>query len=118
MSVKKFKLLLRKGRKRKIWGFSSIQHYSRWTGWDSISLKIRIEEHLHILLEICKEILVSDLPEGLQREREKDHLIDIDEEAKIPRRKLFQLWPTVLVAATEYISNLLKSEKIRPSKST
>ena len=57
------------------------------------------------------------MPEGLPLEREVDHEIQTEEGARPPKRALFQLSPAELEATKEYISDLLKKGKIRPSRS-
>lgn len=49
--------------------------------------------------------------------RSVDHVIETEEGAKPPHRPLFQLSPSELLATKEYIIDLLRSGKIRPSKS-
>ena len=49
--------------------------------------------------------------------RSVDHEIQVGEDSKPPHRPLFQLSPVELEAAKEYVEKLLKSGRIRPSKS-
>ncbi len=46
-----------------------------------------------------------------------DHEIETEKKAKSPHRPLYQLSPVELQAMRQYVQNLLKSGKIRPSKS-
>lgn len=46
-----------------------------------------------------------------------EHRIEIDKEIKPPHWSLFQLSPSELLATREYITDLLKKEKIRPNRS-
>ncbi len=46
-----------------------------------------------------------------------DHEIETEKEAKPPHRPLYQLSTVELKAMKEHVQNLLKSGKIRPSKS-
>lgn len=46
-----------------------------------------------------------------------DHKIEINEGSKPPHSGIFQLSPAELVATKEYVADLLRKKKIRPSKS-
>lgn len=59
----------------------------------------------------------SDLPNGLPPRREVDHEIEIEENSTPPHRGIFQLSPAELLATKEYVTDLLRKGKIRPSKS-
>lgn len=57
------------------------------------------------------------MPEGLPPKRDVDHRIEVDPNSTPPRRGMFQLSPAELLATKEYIEDLLRKGKIRPSKS-
>lgn len=57
------------------------------------------------------------LPNGLPPKRDVDHAIKIKEEARPPHRPKFQLSPAELIATKEYVTELLRKGKIRPSRS-
>lgn len=59
----------------------------------------------------------DDLPDGLPPKRNIDHQIEIRVDAKPPHKPIFQLSPAELLATKEYVTELLKKGKIRPSKS-
>lgn len=50
-------------------------------------------------------------------QRDVDHKIEIDPGATSPHRGIFQLSPAELIATKEYVTELLKKRKLRPSKS-
>lgn len=79
--------------------------------------KHKTDSELTEILEDNKEIFRSRLPDGLPPKRAVDHKIEIIEGSKIPFQKLYQLSPSELMAAKQYISENLASGKIRPSKS-
>lgn len=70
-----------------------------------------------LLLEQFSEVFRDDLPAGLPPKRSVDHTIEIEEDSKPPHRPIFQLSPAELLATKEYIVDLLKKGKIRPSRS-
>lgn len=57
------------------------------------------------------------MPSGLPPQRPVDHAIETDPEASPPHRALFQLSPSELDATREYVTDLLRLGKIRPSSS-
>lgn len=59
----------------------------------------------------------DDLPAGLPPKREVDHKIEIISDSSPPHPGIFQLSPAGLLATKEYITDLLRKGKIRPSKS-
>lgn len=63
------------------------------------------------------DVLRDDLPEGLTPKRSVDHKIETLPDEKPPHRGIFQLSPAELIATKEYISDLLRKGKRRPSKS-
>ena len=69
------------------------------------------------LLAEFESVFKTELPPGLPPRGSVDHEIQVEEESKPPHRPLFQLSPVELEAAKEYVEKLLKSGKIRPSKS-
>ena len=69
------------------------------------------------ILQDYKHVFREDLPPGLPPERTVDHEIETDKYAKPPHRPLYQLSPVELKATKEYVEELLKKGKIRPSKS-
>lgn len=82
-------------------------------------LKARHKEFPQLvqLLEENREIFRTKLPPGLPPVRAVDHSIDTEANSKPPFRRLYQLSPAELLAAKDYITENLKSGKIRPSKS-
>lgn len=75
------------------------------------------DERLDAILENYAYLFRQDLPNGLPPERKVDHAIETQPDAKPPHRPLFQLSPAELLATKEYIIELLRKGKIRPSKS-
>ncbi len=57
------------------------------------------------------------MPAVFPPKEEIDHEITIEDGTRPPHRPLYQLSPAELKAAKEYIADLLKKGKIRPSKS-
>ena len=68
-------------------------------------------------MERYGNVFQRELLEGLPTKREVDHEIVVEEGSKPPRRPLFQLSPEELKATKDYVDDLLKNKKIRPSKS-
>lgn len=81
------------------------------------SLLEESDPELRSLLTEFQEVFQEDLPHGLPPKREVDHEIEILPNSSPPHRPLYQLSPAELVAAREHVDNLLRSGKIRPSKS-
>ena len=69
------------------------------------------------LLEEFESIFKTELPPGLPPKRSVDHEIQLEEDSKPPHLPFFQLSPVESEAAKETVEKLLKSGKIRPSKS-
>lgn len=69
------------------------------------------------LTEEFSEIFRDDLPPALPLKRCADYVVDTENESKPPFRPIFQLPPAELSASKEYITDLLKKGKIRPSRS-
>ena len=122
IGVKRFRQILRKkglDRKTRIYRVTqvnSIETVEReinatkeLLGCEKPKLKAIPQQYESVLQEV--------LPSGLPPERDIDHAIAIDQKAKPPHGHLFQLSPAELEAAKEYIQDLLKKGKIRPSKS-
>ena len=72
---------------------------------------------LERLLAEFEYVFKTELPPGLPPKRSVDHEIQVEEDSKPPHRPLFRLSPVELEEAKEYVEKLLKSGKIRPSKS-
>lgn len=71
---------------------------------------------LEKLLSKYKTVFRTELPPGLPPERSVDHAIEIEANSKPPMRPLYQLSPAELVAAKEYVVDLIRNGKIRRSK--
>lgn len=74
-----------------------------------------IDDELMKLNNEFASVFRSELPEGLPPKRDVDHKIEVDTDAKRPHRGIYQLSPAELLATREYITDLLKKKKIRPS---
>lgn len=74
-------------------------------------------EVLRNILRKFENVFQEELLIGFPLRREVDHAIEIEEGVKRPFRPLYQLSPAELVAAKDYVEKLLRSRKIRPSKS-
>lgn len=79
--------------------------------------KIDKDEEIIALERDFSEVFRDDLPEGLLPERDFDHRIETTPDYSPPHRDMFQLSPAELLVTKEYITDLLKKGKIRPSKS-
>ena len=77
----------------------------------------RKERRLQDLLKKYEALIRDDLPSGLPPERNVDHEIVIGEGENPPHRPSFQLSVKELEAAKDYVDDLLKKKKIRPSRS-
>lgn len=69
------------------------------------------------VLQKYDSVIVDELPDGLPPKRSIDHEIEIQTNSSPPYRPTFQLSSAELLATKQYISKLLKSGKLRPSKS-
>lgn len=89
------------------------------TGVDFSELKARHDKFPQLvqLLEENRKFFRTKLPHGLPPAREVDHSIETEAGSKPPFRRLYQLSPAELLAAKDYITENLKSGKIRTSKS-
>eukprot|EP00171_Calliarthron_tuberculosum_P007039 IDg7039t1 len=72
---------------------------------------------LQRLLSKNAVIFKEELPTGLSPTRCVDHKIETNLDAKRPHRPLIQLSPAELLETKNYIIDLLKRDKIRPSRS-
>lgn len=75
------------------------------------------DPEVRALLHEYEDVFQEELPDGLPPARDVDHAIDTLPGSKPPHRPLYQLSPAELVAAREYVDKLLRSGKIRPSRS-
>lgn len=116
--VKKFRSLLRK-KKRNSADFIVF----RLTSVNSTLLSPGISKNesedgdIKALKEEFSTVFRSDLTHGLPPRREVDHKIENEENSTAPHTDIFQLSPAELLATKEYITDLLRKGKIRPSKS-
>ena len=114
LSVKKFRRLLRtKSKSNDFQVFQAIQ-VNKINGYDG---KRNRNPKLDALLQQYHAVFKSELPKGLPPERAVDHEIGIEDGAKLAHRPLFQISPAEMVACKEYILDLQKKGKIRPSRS-
>lgn len=123
IGVKKFRSLLRRRSRQSYQVFRvSPAQVNQLTGL-SKSMEKRVllnhddELQAKELLKKYDEVFRDELPNGLPPCRSVDHAIEIEGVHKPPYRSLYQLSPAELVAMKNYIVGLLKSGKIRPSKS-
>lgn len=72
---------------------------------------------LQRLLDSYSSVFRDNLPASLLPHRSVDHAIETEPGAKPPHRPLYQLSPAELVAAKEYVVDLLQKGKIRPIRS-
>ncbi len=114
MSVAKFRKILGNNEKKRRLGLFQVVQCGKFETKDS---NIEFSKGMQKLIEKYGNVFRSDLPSGLPPMREVDHEIIVEEDVKPPHRLLYQLSPTVLKAAKEYIVELLKNGKIRPRKS-
>lgn len=75
-------------------------------------------EQVRSVLRKYENVFQDKLPPGLPPRRSGDHEIEAQPGSKAPHRRLYQLSPWELEAAKRYVKDLLKSGKIRQSKST
>lgn len=75
------------------------------------------DKKLHEILKQYSLVFRKDFPAGLPPQRAVEHIIELQEGAKPPHRPLFQLFSAEIVATKEYILELLRKGKIRPSRS-
>lgn len=72
---------------------------------------------LERLLEGYSSVFREDFPSVFPPEREIYHAIETDDSVKPPHRPVYQLSPVELMALKEYVIDLLRTGKIRRSKS-
>ena len=114
LSVKKFRRLLRTRSKSNDFQLFQAFQVNTINGYNG---KSNCNPKLEALLQQYHDVFKTELPKGLLPERAVDHEIEIEDGAKTPHRPLFQLSPAELVACKEYVQDLLKKGKIRPSRS-
>jgi hypothetical protein len=115
MSIKRFRRELRKMQTR---GYFKAFQLVELSNMDCTeNEKQKINPKIKPLLTHYSDVFQSELPDGLPPKRSVDHAIETEHGAKHPHRSLYQLSPTELQAAKEYVADLMKTEKIRPSKS-
>lgn len=68
-------------------------------------------------MEEYSSVFRHDLPHGLPPQRSVDHAVEVYPEATSPHRTIFKLSHVKLLATKDYVSGLIRNEKIRPSKS-
>lgn len=125
LGVKKFRKLLRKRKKDgKVEIYQALMNeencHSQVTVVQNIEKIIENsakEERMEHIIRKYESVFTEDLPSGLPPIREVDHNIEIPEGQRIPNRPIFQLSPAELLATREYIIKLLRTGKIRRSKS-
>jgi hypothetical protein len=71
---------------------------------------------LILLLKEYSDVFRCEIPDGLPPKRSGYYAIKTELGAKPPHRSLYQLSPAELQAAKEYVVDLMKKRKIRPSK--
>lgn len=74
------------------------------------------DEELIDLQKEFEDVFRDDLPDGLPTTRDVDHKIETHPDADPTHRGIFQLSPAELAATKEYVTELLRKGKIRPSK--
>jgi hypothetical protein len=79
--------------------------------------KPSIDPRMNSPFKDYSDVFRSELPEGLPPKRSVDHGIETEHGAKPPHRSLYQLSSAELQAAKDYVMDLMKKGKIRPSKS-
>ena len=115
ISVKRFRRLARKNSaKVNIFQLvpkinSSLSNYEKLCNSSNNEVKKLLAEY--------KTVFRDDLPPGLPPARNVDHEIEVNQDTKPPHRPLYQLSPNELKAMKNYVEDLLKNGKIRPSKS-
>lgn len=116
LGVKKFRSLLRKKKNKTneimIFQVRLVNHISKID-----SAKMDKDEEITALEREFSKVFRDDLPEGLPPERDVDHRIETTPDSSPPHRGMFQLSPAELLATKDYITDLLRKGKIRPSKS-
>lgn len=114
LSVKKFRRMLRKSKS------PVLEVYQVMLNEVDEIRKVKKpanDKKLEKLLNRYGSVFRSELPDGLPPKRLVEHCIDTVEGSKPPHRPLYQLSPAELRAVKQYVESLLKSGKIRRSRS-
>ena len=114
LSVDKFRRLLRTRNKLNDFQVFQAIQVNTIIGYNG---KRNCNSKLEALLQQYCAVFKSELPKELPPERAVDLEIEIGNGAKPPHTPLFQLSPAELEACKEYVQDLLKMGKIRPSRS-
>lgn len=80
-------------------------------------LETALDTELSKLLEDFSTVIRDDLPAGLPSKTDVDHKLKVGPDSKSPHISMFQLSPTELNPQKNYISDLLRTKKNRPSRS-
>lgn len=118
LGVKKFRSLLRKhGHKEdfEVYQLVSINNSDFKTSKNGKHIPEDVQSKLDEIMTTFKGVFRDHLPPGLPPKRKVDHAIEVPPNSKPPHRPLFQLSPAELLATKEYVTDLLKRGKIRPS---
>lgn len=117
LGVKKFRSLLK--RKKKVTPDFAVFQVSNVTicTADAPVLVDPEDAEIKAIQEEFHSVFRDELPEGLPPARAIDHQIVISDDCKPPHRSIFHLSPAELQATKEYVTDLLRKGKIRPSKS-
>lgn len=117
IGVKKFRSLLRKKKASSDFAVFQLRHINNITTTNREQEVDETDADLENLKREFATVFRNELPEGLPPERDVDHKIEIDPNEEPPYRGIYQLSPAELLATKEYVADLLKRKKIRPSKS-
>jgi hypothetical protein len=120
MSVNEFRRLVNQKRNDpEVQIFKAVPNYDLSDEKDASKKSLLDCSHkgLRNVLQRFESVFQSELPSGLPPEREVDHEIETEKDAKPPHRSLYQLSPVELNATKKYVEDLMKKRKIRPSKS-
>lgn len=117
LSTKKFRSIVRKkGSAAEVYMVKNVTAFLKY-GSEEKKVSECLDTDLQNLLTEYEDVFIEDLPDGLPPERSVDHAIELNQESSPPFRPSYHLSPAELIATKEYITKLLKSGKIRPSKS-
>lgn len=121
LGVKKFRSLLRKKKHNSddfvVYRVQIVNNLEINNGHAKVSNKDPEDEDLKKLKKEFKSVFTDELPTGLPPKRDVDHKIEVEPGSTPPHRGMYQLSPAELLATKEYITDLLRKKKIRPSKS-
>lgn len=117
LGVKKFRSLLRKKKASSDFAVFQLRHINNITTTNREQEFDETDADLENLKREFATVFRNELPEGLPPERDVDHKIEVDPNQEPPHRGIYQLSPAELLATKEYVADLLKRKKIRPSKS-